>query len=1030
MRRLRFAFKHYFVFLAIYCFFNQLAVADNNPVASKYILYDVNLSKQRILKDDLKDEAFENFVGLIHFLPKKDPSNFLNEKLELIFEKKLDGVFDGWKVLNKGEWLSPPKTNKSAFTDIELAPSRWRLPKSLYGFNEIWIDYQSVYPYELCKPSIELTGDYQGFGRPLTSKSWIENSSSFSEAEVIKTFNFQGNAYAKKNIIYYLRKFFHLLSSSVWYFESGNNVLLMEKIIHEDLRDVDYLDIEIPSNLKVNDIQLFFDNTKGISNGKALSVPRVLIDKNPNSTHSTYRYSIRAALEERYPDSFYAWKDAAGKQSYIYLQRIVFVVSETEENLVGVDLIKSANFIGSSHNLPERKWQPNIRSFRQVISLNNIAEPYRSEVILKKALLRLRADKFQQCAIKIKEIGLVKTYQGNVPRYLQIIEDWNHHLGGPQKASDDLSQGEVEYPENLLYFPVNSLIGTDRNNQWNGSFLESDSYQKEGTLDSLLTFPNEDVLYASNGANLKTIDGKFQITWPIKANIKKGSKFFIGGLPSSLSENILSVEIKSSNGEVLNLKTIKVNQAEDFPDSIKSIRSFKVVGLLGKNAELPILDMAIFYPGIVDYKKALMLKLPTMMASNSSTKLDGSHADLGVRKSVLNMDQISAHIKFRSIFDSPLRDIYGLRVNFLLPNSAGTPEGCALNARLNFEMGTLQRNICINITATSQYFAFNELIGDHQNIDLGKLISVDWQINKSLFNSRAELEKFRLNIVAYGWGERSVLDRIVERPLASINETPIYIDKSLFKNEIQSMGFDRRMWTSIFAFTPVRLGQNIVTFDDMHDPWIALEKLAVMHPANYFRGEVVGNLQTKNSLNLTFYVVLIVGFILMLCVLWKRWSIIKSSVCSIFGWFNVEFKDKYFVAKILSFLRLVFISQKFAVYRMIFFAMACLPLFYFGINRKYSELGGWYLSFAELFSAFTLRELIIGIRSNIYDRYPTIACQIYETRGNVDFFGALFIFPIITMAMLLSLDIASQELASIAYLMLVFGVLSRIFEKK
>lgn len=370
----------------------------------------------------------------------------------------------------------------------------------LSDYDELWVDYQELFPRNPSTVAVELVMD--GGSPGLKSASRRTAFAEQRPAHAVEEIETSESAWVEKDAAYVLGRFLGRTPDSKWRYTAWKGRTVVQRRFHRDLKDIVALDVDFGPRAVVVGLNLRIGIADDFRPGSLVELRR---PAELGYRTQKWHVDIAGILRERFAD-----KDAA------YLQELVaFVMVDAADAAVQHPLRKivfygpdaPARPLGASgpvDALPARMQLVAPSARRVVVDLRRLREDRRGQPESGQ-LIFSGTRSSAPAGVKVRGVRLVRLQESTRPLFLNAADELIRRWGGPFLGlSDDASR--VESPEILSYLPFPF--------EGDVSFRSDRAVEKRPASDGGLVLDG-------TGAWL-------EVRWPMHAAVDGNSLFFLG----------------------------------------------------------------------------------------------------------------------------------------------------------------------------------------------------------------------------------------------------------------------------------------------------------------------------------------------------------------------------------------------------------------------------------------------------------------------------------------------------------------------
>lgn len=650
--------------------------------------------------------------------------------------------------------------NANSFINVDLLADGWKLPISLYSYNELWVDYEINLPkFATCLPVVRMEGLEKPFGKNVMGSTWSGESESIYSPVVLdgielisgeKKWHDIALSRLKKNP--FLDIFDHEWKISDEKDVNAQSISRLSKSLNMRLNDPEFIVIKLNKRFPVNYVELKVDENS-IFSTRSIKIPFENLNYIEDRDNKIYRINLREEINKRFSNIL---KNNKNFKNGIFIKNFVLGISSNSEDLTQQkpDLrIEMQSRDPKSEILPQVTSAAGSMLKRMVVSLDR--SPEKGELILTDLKLRLHNQIVDQsCSIKINAISLNRSKrEAQIPNYLDLINEWLQRLGvGAAENLNNLNDS-VLVPNIVQYIPL---------------------FQK--------------------------VDGSQVLRFNRSFEVGENTHLFIGESPGFERSNFFRLLIGLREGGIVE-RRVKANESIPLGLGRQKIESISL-DVPGHNEKQLELREIVFYDLM---KREKFKSLETILPWASEIPISfiaEKHNNSLVFKNGMASGAIKSReiIEFRTDIAKGLNQVFAIKVSYDLGLKIYKDNACPVIARLIYDNGVTEENICPSSGVGNNLILANQF-GNQSRGGYGQLKSIVWKINGGEGLDGAQ-SNFRLHIIASGWKIESIKEHINSASIIRINneliesvsladekkisnaEFPIYLKAFLPKNTI------------------------------------------------------------------------------------------------------------------------------------------------------------------------------------------------------------------------------------------------------
>lgn len=353
---------------------------------------------------------------------------------------------------------------------IMIVPEKNAKPFHLDDFNEFWLDYTSSPGVPLCTPQIKFqAGVLPDIGDSRALQDFVTRTSDAPYLlETLATIDATRANWKEKEYGYLVGRVLGLAHDDDWRYVQSQINAVMQRRLHVPLDNVNVLDISLSPGTKVERVNLMVGREDDYRAGELVEFADVQQNISLSDGRQGIRLNLRGALEERFANEWTENAKDPGKH-HLYLQEVIIFIPGEARVIGEVKPVHSLVFLGNDTGERTQKSQSTLQqqtlasnviavnAYRQrmVVDLRKLVEKGKAD--LKKAELRLLPPYGAAfCAFRIEEVRAVSTYNGSVPAFARMAEDWSRRWGGIFNLTAP-QQDQIEHPGIVAYMPLSIL---------------------------------------------------------------------------------------------------------------------------------------------------------------------------------------------------------------------------------------------------------------------------------------------------------------------------------------------------------------------------------------------------------------------------------------------------------------------------------------------------------------------------------------------------------------------------------------------
>ncbi len=923
-------------------------------------------------------------------------------------------------------------------------------------FEEIWLDYTSLPGTSSCAPEINLgvsipsnIGDSKVFQEVSASTSNIF----FGPLKPLNTFDAIDSEWREKSLHYQVKRLFGLASDLGWVYVQNQKNTLIQRSLDVRVDNIESINIVVAPGTTVERINLMMSRNNGYNTKELVEFDNLQNITLPDGRQGVI-LNLRNALEAR------SSKDGARKgKQHLYLNEIFIFTPGKARAISEEKPILSMIFLGrvgstsSSVSMPEQLIlasnivTANSNRQRLVVDLRMLKE--KGAVDLKKAVLRLMPPVgAESCGIRIEAVRAVSTYNGSIPVFVRMVEDFSSRFSGAFNST--FSQyGIVQNPGIIGYLPLSVLTPSrpqvlDDFVVQTNSPIELSPALKQGKwppygmaeLNRGNAAPSDMLLISSGGAilrvegvmpprvisekNLLVLEGRsraIEISWPLNAYINNKTQFYFGVTEGAEQLRGITLTLSLADGRTIN-RTVLPNQPLLLLAGRSEIRNVSLRFLPSTNPyRLKLQEIAFFAPTAVSYAKAFNLPLPKSHSVAPKPVLTSEKSgELELQSGRVAGLITDYPLRFSTLLDPALEWVRGVQVNYRFPLAYGDSERCPLILQFNWTNGNFKRQVCFQKNNGDLYIPIAQwLEGDKKVQNLGALKSIDWLLQPlAKIDGWRELEPFDLQFSVDGWAMISAADNFRLSPLFNVGISSVFANLEHFK-EITDGTYTRKIWIPLEEKVLTLILANGGHIQAAENQLYTLDQVLVelRQPMTWTRWSELTEIPPADSLSRWLKWIAWCGVMLLT---WVVWKVIHAS------YFLKYFQGNGVIKFLVDKFNKLSEFNYFTYVLMICWFSLSLALYFGGFTLRLNGGENYLLILGRLAAIFSMTAGMLALEPYFRKIYPSTAARIYGGYGNLYFSMSLVMFFLTVIALNIKLHPIADELAIIAFLFLVTGV--------
>ncbi len=818
---------------------NNLAVAERSQAERE----------QRFEK--LQSGAYgklENFTAKARLVFKTDKWPMVAEARAFTLESPVATRASEWR--KEGMlyvWRSDMDARALPLT-IPIVPEKDAKPFHLDDFNEFWLDYTSSPGVPLCTPQIKFQASilpYTGDSRAL--QDFVTRTGDVPYLlETLATIDATRANWKEKEYGYLVGRVLGLAHDEDWRYVQSQKNVVMQRRLHVQLDNVDVLDISLSPGTKVERINLMVGREDDYRAGELVEFADVQQNFSLSEGRQGIRLNLREALEERFANEWAENVKDPGKHHF-YLQEVFIFISGEAHAIGKAKPIHRLVFLGNDTGEKTQKSQSTLRqqtlasnvigvnAYRQrmVVGLRKLAE--KGEADLKKAELRLLPPPGASfCTIRIEGVRAVSTYNGSVPVFARMVEDWSRRWGGIFNLTAP-QQDQIEHPGIVAYLPFSMLThpeikyvdGEDADEEGNRDVSDSLLKARQPLLlyrilgnDRKAVTPDRRRLVSSNGATLGSagkmphaivegdllvLEGRSQaleIAWPLAARINENTRLYFGVAEGVEQIGDITLALDLADGSIIRRRVVP-NQPLRLIERVAEIRHVRLRILPAVTPyRFKLREIALFAPSAASYAQAFTIRLPIQYSVVPKPVLQSTHTSVlearpGRVAGLVAGLTAGEPLRFSTPLDPALDWVRGVRLNYRLPSTYADGKVCPLTLQFIWANGKTERQVCFKKLDGALFIPIASWLGAGDKLqNFGALQSIDWTLRLSGRSNRDLTESFDLQFSVEGWAMLSAADHLRLSPLFYAGRRAVFADAEHVK-EIAAGRNSQKNWVPL-----------------------------------------------------------------------------------------------------------------------------------------------------------------------------------------------------------------------------------------
>jgi hypothetical protein len=1029
----------------IYCW---LSLASHSfEVINKIPSISDSKTKESYFKNIGKNYQYGVFDSSAHVSSQSIPKLVVSDQLAFSLPREITPASLGWHIDgNLLTWQGEMGQAQSLSLPLQHASQPQAI--SLNDFDALWLDYSGASSIALCNPQITLATQTRSYVSAPKIGEAVWSMSTAPPTKVLNSVSAQESEWGAMDNYYFMGRQLRLKPDERWRYRQSDKFTLLQRRMHLNLKDALVMEVAIKPGSVLERVNLMVNTKDNLGKGEIvefnnLPLPTLLLDG-----RLVLKLDLSAALKRSFPDAFTKASERDGVPP-LFLQEIFFYFPGNTEKITANKPLLGFNLIGDINlkdnyffnRLTNEDVALNVYSRRLKIDLRPINAE--GKVELKKIHINLALGPNEsECAIQIKTVRLVGTYNQKVPVFARQVEDWSLRWGGPFKLTAP-EFDQIENPGIISYLPLNKLVEqTNESVDFHFEPQKSDravaKAQPSNVKSEIYQVNSKGNFYqAASGAGLTAAGGMIsepnaQWHWQVNASIGPDTFFFAA---SESTEQIAGLAITMHTADGRRLKRlVSTNTAVPLVTTPTHIKSLHIaISPRALPYHLKIKELVLFEPSVISYTEAFQLRLPRELSfTPKPIPLDPIYGSLNLRPGhASGLVRGDLHnFKFTTKLDTPLEIMSGLSLKFRLPPQIDTGGPCPLGLTFKFERATFQRQLCPNSLTAQLFVPLAAWLGkDAAGPNLGALQSIDWAIQLPVTHAKDQLASFSLDFSIKGWAYQSAADRLLSTPLFTLNGKPVYAKKDSLPAD--SAKLTNKLWLPLEQDAVNRLLDSSGEITIVENDLFKLDQV-VLEPTIPIDREISEKLTNppKPFVPPRWPKWLFGASLLLLAWasarkgLWspaKTWLFVKRLISTLF----------WAVSKSTSYLgrRLWFMLPWTAAWearleglaRLIGWSIVTMVLYGAGLFQRAQKGENYFFTFGGMAALMTLRAIILLLKPWLRRAHPKLAKSIFDGPGSLYFAAAIVGLVLTALLITAMLEPFAEQMAVVVYYCLVVG---------
>jgi len=1020
---------HYKFFIPLLCW---LSLASHSyEVINKIPFISDSKTKESHLNNQWKNYPYEVFDYSAHVSTQTIPKLVVSDQLAFSLPREITPASPGWHIdgnlltwqgeMGNAQPLSLPLQHASQLQAI-----------SLNDFDALWLDYSGASSIASCNPQITLATQKRSYVSAPKIVEGVWSMSTAPPTKILNSVSAQEYEWQAMDNNYFMGRQLRLKPDEHFRYRQAGKFTLLQRRMHLNLKDALVMEVDIKPGSVLERVNLMVHTKDNLEKGEIvefnnLPLPTLLLDG-----RLVVKLDLRAALKRSFPDAFTKTSKQDGVPP-LFLQEIFFYFPGNTEKITANKPLLGFNLIGdinlkdnySFDRLTNEDVALNVYSRRLKIDLRPINAE--GKVELKKIQINLTpGPNDSKCAIQIKTVRLVGTYNQKVPVFARQVEDWSLRWGGPLKLTAP-EYDQIENPGIISYLPLNKLV--EQTNESVDFLFEPPKSDRLDLHWQVNTSIGPDTFFfaASEGTEqiaelvitMHTADGR-----RLKRLVSTNTAVPLVTTPTHLKSLHIAISPRAQPYH------LKIKDLVTTPTHHKSLHI--AISPRALPIHLKIKELVLFEPSVISYKEAFRLRLPRELSlTPKPIPLDPIYGSLNLRPGHAS-GQVHSDLhnfKFTTKLDTPLEIISGLSLKFRLPPQIDSSGPCPLRLTFKFERSTFQRQLCPNSLTGQLFVPLAAWLGKDAAgpPNLGALQSIDWAIQLPVAYAKDKMASFSLDFSIKGWAYQSAADRLLSTPLLTVDGKPVYAKKDSLT--AYSAKLTNKLWLPLEqnAFKGLLGSSGEITI--VENDLFKFEQ-NVLEPTKPIDREIWGKLTNppKPIVPPRWPKWLFGASLLLLA--WasarkgwwspaKTWLFVKRLISTLF----------WAVSKSTSYLgrRLWFMLPWTAAWearleglaRLIGWSILTVVLYQAGLFQRAQTVENYFFTFGGMAAFMTLKAIILLLKPWLRRAHPKLAKSIFDGAGSLYFAAAIVGLVLTALLITAKLEPFAEQMAVVVYYCLV-----------
>ena len=809
--------------------------------------------------------GLEGFSAKAQIQWKSQSQAMVVDARDFAYLKGFPQELQGWAGRD-GEYLWHGQPVRQAPLQLKLTPLAAAQSFQLGDYDELWLDYTATPGIAQCAPQLELRGQWQPYDKKEPAQAAVWRTEGYGSLKSLYRLDATQSTWKEKDYLYLLGRMAGLAPDADWRYAQDQQNTVVQRRMHLKLDAAQVLEIAFAPGYGAERVNLLVSRKDSQGGGELLEFAGLSPGATLPDGRAGVRLDLAGELARRFPE---AWAENVKEpgRHHFYLQEVILFMPGEQATVVAAKPVRSLVILGNAERkemrvqaLTSQVMGVNARQQRMVVDLRRLGEKGRFD--LSQAAVELVPPiGAASCALRIDGIRAVSVYNGQVPIFAQVAEDWSRRWGGPFERRLP-EPGQVEQPGIVAFLPLATLSQTavekpavlkyllnpTQDNRLEFGSMASGghapSYRVLGADGQQMAMPGQRLV--SNGGAILTATGpmpetrqegdalvvesgqadigagQIKIAWPLSAQLPDKAWFYWGVAEGAeqIGQAVLTLEM--AGGRRLFLR-IGPNQAVRLPGGAEQVTGLQLAfEPLVYPYRIKLRELALFAPALVSYGEARALPLPMAYDARPLPMREGDGALLEARPGYVSGLVGDGPVRFETPLEQEMAWVRGLRLAFHLP-SGGVAGDCPVFLKLNWAHGQTQRQICPAKFDDQVFIPLANLLGaEGQGRDLGALRSIEWTVQGVAVSSRQEA--FSLDFTVQGWAMLSALDQLRLSPLFQARNELVRADFAQL-GSFKSEQYARRFWLPLEASALDQMARAKGDVLPITHPLFSLEKI-------------------------------------------------------------------------------------------------------------------------------------------------------------------------------------------------------------